>query len=94
MLLGEMKVRNFTRIGAGARLLALLLAIAAAASAGLAQTYVFNRADFATGMSPQGVVSGDFNGDGRADLAVAITGSESGAILVGTPSGAGGRNTD
>jgi hypothetical protein len=35
-----------------------------------AQTYVFNRADFATGKGPSYVATADLNGDGMADIAV------------------------
>jgi hypothetical protein len=36
-----------------------------------AQTYIFGRADFPTVNTPNSVVMGDFNGDGKPDLAVA-----------------------
>jgi hypothetical protein len=36
-----------------------------------AQTYIFGRADFPTVNTPNSVILGDFNGDGKLDLAVA-----------------------
>jgi hypothetical protein len=36
-----------------------------------AQTYIFGRADFPTVNTPNSVIVGDFNGDGKPDLAVA-----------------------
>src|SRR5208337_523765 len=44
-----------------------VLAVAAAPLAS-AQTFMFNRADFATGTGPAVVAVGDFNGDGRMDV--------------------------
>jgi hypothetical protein len=41
---------------------------------------------FPAGMFPRGLVVGDFNGDGRADLAVADFGSNSIRVLLGTES--------
>jgi hypothetical protein len=42
------------------------------------------KVDFATGMSPVGVVLDDFNGDGELDLAVANNGSNTVSVLLGT----------
>src|SRR5437899_3100099 len=51
-----------------------------------AQTVSFvARKDFAAGAFPQSVVVGDFNGDGRPDLAVATDGSVS--VLLGNGDG-------
>ena len=52
-----------------------------------AQTYVFGRADFATGASPVALVAGDFNGDGRLDLATANSGDNTVSVLIGRPDG-------
>jgi hypothetical protein len=46
----------------------LLISIAPASSA---QTYIFGRADFPTTLGPVSSILGDFNGDGKPDLAVA-----------------------
>src|SRR5215472_6979825 len=45
-----------------------------------AQTYIFGRADFLTTTAPLSSVLGDFNGDGKPDLAVAEY-SEVGVLL-------------
>jgi len=51
------------------------------------QTYVFGEADFATGASPVALVSGDFNGDGKLDLATANSGDNTVSVLIGKPDG-------
>ena len=43
---------------------------------------------FATGKSPKAIVTGDFNGDGKADLAIANSGDNTITVLLGN--GAGG----
>ncbi|HEY6292158.1 MAG TPA: FG-GAP-like repeat-containing protein, partial [Terriglobia bacterium] len=48
-----------------------------------AQSYVFNANAFATGKSPEAVVTGDFNGDGQPDVAVANQGANTVSILLG-----------
>jgi YD repeat-containing protein len=53
-------------------------------------SYVFNRAQFATGPTPLSLTVGDFNGDGKLDLAVANADSANGnsvSILLGKPDG-------
>jgi hypothetical protein len=50
-------------------------------------SYVFGQAQFATGTSPVSVIVGDFNGDGRLDLAVANAASGTVSILLGKPDG-------
>src|SRR5579859_745923 len=50
--------------------LALIATLIAFTSVANAQQYLFNRADFQTGLSPRQVVLADFNGDGRPDAAV------------------------
>lgn len=49
--------------------------------------YLFNRADFGTGSGPRSVAAGDFNGDGRPDLAVANSFDDEVSILLGTANG-------
>jgi len=44
--------------------------LAASANAAVAETYLFNKLEIATGQSPQSVVVGDFNKDGISDFAV------------------------
>ena len=48
-----------------------------------ASLVAFNRADVTVGAAPQGIVAGDFNGDGIQDLAVAASGANTLSILLG-----------
>jgi hypothetical protein len=53
-------------------------------------SYVFSQAQFPTGATPYSVAVGDFNGDGRLDLAVANADSANGntvSILLGRSDG-------
>jgi hypothetical protein len=50
-----------------------------------AQTYVFGEADFATGASPDALVAGDLNADGKLDLATANSGDNTVSVLIGKP---------
>jgi FG-GAP-like repeat/Abnormal spindle-like microcephaly-assoc'd, ASPM-SPD-2-Hydin len=71
-----------------------------------AQTYMFNRADYATGARPQTLTVGDFNGDGITDIVVGNThdpSSNNVSVLLGKADGtfepaanyvAGGEPTD
>lgn len=58
-----------------------------------AQTYLYNRAEFPTGNGPSAVVSADFNGDGKLDLAVVVrecglnSSLTAGRLLFGEPMG-------
>jgi hypothetical protein len=53
-----------------------------------AQTYVFNRADYATGSEPTTVAVGDFNHDGRMDVVVGNTlGASTVSVLLGKADG-------
>lgn len=52
-----------------------------------AQSYIFGRADFATGTGPASVITGDFNGDGKLDLAIANSTDNTVSILIGKPDG-------
>ena len=72
--------------------LAQTLALFAASAA--SQSYVFNRADFTTGTGPVAVAVGDFNGDGRPDVAVVNSGANSVSILLGQPNGTLGPKRD
>jgi len=52
-----------------------------------AQSYAFGRADFGTGASPAAVVTGDFNGDSKLDLATVNSVDNTVSILLGKPDG-------
>ena len=52
-----------------------------------AQTYVFNQGNFPVGTNPQWVAVGDFNGDGKSDLAVVNNGDTTVSILLGKADG-------
>jgi VCBS repeat protein/HYR domain-containing protein/FG-GAP repeat protein len=52
------------------------------------------KTDFATGDTPFSVAMGDFNGDGKLDLAVANVASDTVSILLGTGTGSFGAKTD
>src|SRR5260370_16551155 len=54
-------------------------------STALAQTYIFGRANFATGAAPVVVLTGDFNGDGKLDLAVINRADSTVSVLLGNP---------
>src|SRR5260370_143353 len=56
-------------------------------STALAQTYIFGRANFATGAAPVVVLTGDFNGDGKLDLAVINRADSTVSVLLGKPDG-------
>ena len=73
--------------------LPILLSLAIATNSP-AQSFVYNRATFATGAQPNGVVMADFNGDGRLDLAVANSNDTAISILLGKPDGTMSPKTD
>jgi hypothetical protein len=50
-----------------------------------AQTYLYNRATFATGNTPIAAVAVDFNGDGILDLAVVNQAANTVSVLLGKP---------
>jgi tetratricopeptide (TPR) repeat protein len=54
----------------------------------------FPRTDLATGTTPVAVVTGDFNGDGKFDLAVANQADNTVSIFLNTGSGSFGARTD
>src|SRR5271167_4886963 len=60
--------------------------IAMTAPLALAQSFMFNRADFVTGTGPAVVAVGDFNGDGRMDV---VTGNSDTANTVSVLLGKG-----
>src|SRR3989442_9713038 len=60
----------------------------------LAQTYLFNRAEFASGRGPTGVAFADFNNDGRPDLAVANKTDNTVSIILGQTNGTLGTHLD
>jgi FG-GAP-like repeat len=63
------------------------LALASCPPIARAQTYLFNRADFATGALPVAVAVGDFNADHLTDLAVVNAVDNTVSILLGKPDG-------
>ena len=69
---------------AGASVLALLAAAPAHAGG---PPPSFTSATYPVGAAPAGIASGDFNGDGRPDLAVANTGDGTVSQLLGGPAG-------
>ena len=71
----------------------LLLASQLLAAASSPQ-YLFNRADFPTGNSPSSVAVGDFNNDGRPDVAVSNQRDNTVSIFLGQPNGTLGPKTD
>src|SRR5215467_7744399 len=52
-----------------------------------AQTYFFNTGSFGTGHNPQGVASGDLNGDGRLDIVVANFNDNTVSVLLRNSNG-------
>jgi len=77
-----------------ARLVVFLGLVMAAGSNTAAQTYLLNKAEFSAAVNPVSVAAGDFNHDGRIDLAVANRdcpnnncGTASVSILMGKPDG-------
>ncbi len=68
-------------------LLSLLLFLSSPVFSQVTSSYVFGQAQFATGPSPVSVIVGDFNGDGRVDLAVANASGGNISVLLGKPDG-------
>ena len=52
-----------------------------------AQSYLFNRADIAAGTNPGGVAVGDFNRDGKLDLAITDSLAQTVSIFLGQSNG-------
>ena len=70
--------------------LIVVVALALAAPAASAQTYMFNRADYATGAGPQTLAVGDFNNDGIMDIVAGNTHDSSSnnvSVLMGKADG-------
>src|SRR2546426_298561 len=67
--------------------LALIGPLGLLSSTASAQTYLYNRADFGTGLDPSAVVAADFNGDGTLDLAVANKDDNTVSIVLGKADG-------
>src|SRR5438132_13550965 len=55
---------------------------------------VLLQGDFATGPNPFAVALADFNGDGKIDLAVANSGTNTVSVLLGNGTGTFGAKTD
>ncbi|MDP9238963.1 MAG: VCBS repeat-containing protein [Chloroflexota bacterium] len=73
----------------------MLALLSALLVVGTARAVSFSpKTDFATGVSPQSVAIGDFNGDGKSDLAVANRDDSTVSILLGTGTGSFGPKTD
>ena len=66
--------------------LASVLVLFVSLTAG-AQTYIFGRADFSVGNSPNALVAGDFNGDGVPDVAVTNSYDNTISVLLGQATG-------
>jgi hypothetical protein len=69
------------------RVVVAIASLLLSASSVQAQAYIFGRADFPTGQAPNSIATGDFNGDGVVDLAVANATDNTVSILLGKPDG-------
>jgi ankyrin repeat protein len=84
---------NHKRKKHSTRLLVFLLPAVMASSAA-AQDVRFARTDYPVGSAPASVIAADFNGDGKLDLAVANSSSNTVSILLGKGDGSFGPKTD
>src|ERR1700730_2764672 len=75
-------------------LLATLILFATTVPKSAAQEVRFARADYPVGLKPASVIAADFNGDGKLDLAVANSSSNTVSILLGKGDGTFGAKTD
>src|ERR1700733_7762892 len=64
-----------------------LLSLFAGISSASAQTYVFGQASLATGTQPLSIATGDFNGDGKLDLAVVNRSDNAVSVYLGKTNG-------
>ena len=78
---GDVKLRGKSVV------LVVLCAVFCAQFAYSAETYVFGRMDVATGTLPSGIVTADFNGDGKQDFAVANFGDNTVSTFIQNSSG-------
>jgi FG-GAP-like repeat/Abnormal spindle-like microcephaly-assoc'd, ASPM-SPD-2-Hydin/FG-GAP repeat len=69
------------------RVVTAIVCLLLSATAARPQTYIFGRADFPTGTAPNSIATGDFNGDGIVDLAVANSIDNTVSVLLGKPDG-------
>src|SRR2546427_3074947 len=71
------------------RAVLLLLSFCAVIGSSLSssQVYVFNTTTLASGNKPQAVANGDFNGDGRLDLAIANFNDNTISVVISNPDG-------
>jgi FG-GAP-like repeat/Abnormal spindle-like microcephaly-assoc'd, ASPM-SPD-2-Hydin len=64
-----------------------LLSLFAGVSSASAQTYAFGQASLGTGTQPLSIATGDFNGDGKLDLAVVNRSDNTVSVYLGKPDG-------
>src|SRR5574340_1817943 len=69
------------------RIASAMLVLGMLSSTAGGQSYVLGRANFGTGPGPIGVLTADFNDDGKLDLVVANFSSQTVSILLGKPDG-------
>jgi hypothetical protein len=86
----EMRFSQRTMAG-GLLTLACIFGFVAQAAA---QGVVFSQTDYGVLSAPSSVIAADFNGDGKLDLAVANSGSNSVSILLGAGDGTFGARTE
>jgi|SRR5580658_7499791 hypothetical protein len=81
-ILGVSLTNRIFRAGAVLTIIVLAALAVAAASLASAQTFMFNRADFPTGIGPKALAVGDFRGNGLMDVVVGNTLSSADTISV------------
>src|SRR5271155_2204771 len=75
------------RVNAALMLIILSALVMVATRSAFTQTFMFNRADFATGVGPVAVAVGDFNSDGLTDVVTANSSARSVSVLLGHGNG-------